>query len=239
MKEFLQGRDSTNKGNYLLDRDLKFIHFNRESIFEYLLTRNEPVMESSLIKQMGLDSMDGGLRENLYSIHFSLFHVLYSLRMEKGLEGFFCHIDPMRIRILPMPGNGFCSHYNPENGTFCLRKTHGLPFCDFHIREYNRIRKNLLWDPLSEFYINPENISFGRSALLEKLMNGISVYAFRKGEVERALEFFGIEYPGRDIIKRKYRELALEYHPDKNSGDESRMKDLNHYYSVLTEVFPA
>lgn len=196
-------------------------------------------MEASIIKRMGLDSMDGGLTDNLFSIHFSLFHSLYVLRQEKGLSGFYCHLDPMRIRIIPMPSDGSCSHYFPEKGTFCSLKAKYSSYCDIHERQYAGIEMKLQWDPLLEFYINPENIKFGNSKILEKLMNGIAIYAFRRGEVEKALEFFEIEYPRKAIINKRYRELALVYHPDKNGGDDSQMKDLNRFYSVLREVYPA
>jgi curved DNA-binding protein len=41
-----------------------------------------------------------------------------------------------------------------------------------------------------------------------------------------------------DEIKRKYRKLALEYHPDRNTGDESaedKFKEINEAYQVLSD----
>ena len=34
-------------------------------------------------------------------------------------------------------------------------------------------------------------------------------------------------------IKKAYRRLAHQYHPDKNGGDEQKFKDVNEAYQVL------
>jgi curved DNA-binding protein len=36
-------------------------------------------------------------------------------------------------------------------------------------------------------------------------------------------------------IKKTYRKLAFQYHPDKNPGSEERMKDINEAYAVLSD----
>lgn len=37
----------------------------------------------------------------------------------------------------------------------------------------------------------------------------------------------------KDEIKRAYRRLAHQYHPDKNSGDDKKFKEINEAYQVL------
>ena len=37
----------------------------------------------------------------------------------------------------------------------------------------------------------------------------------------------------KDEIKRAYRGLAHQYHPDKNGGDEKKFKEINEAYQVL------
>ena len=62
------------------------------------------------------------------------------------------------------------------------------------------------------------------------------------GEVNEALRLFGLSLPTSPIdIKRKYRSLALAYHPDRNLDSpqaEEKMKALNRAFEVLTGVDP-
>ena len=39
----------------------------------------------------------------------------------------------------------------------------------------------------------------------------------------------------KDEIKKAYRRLAQKYHPDKNKGDDSKFKEINEAYSVLSD----
>lgn len=57
-------------------------------------------------------------------------------------------------------------------------------------------------------------------------------------EVAQALNLIGLGFPFcADDVKRRYRELAVRWHPDKNPGDQlahERMKQLNNAYELLT-----
>ena len=61
-------------------------------------------------------------------------------------------------------------------------------------------------------------------------------------EVEEALRLFDLPLPVSPAeIKRKYRVMAMAYHPDRNaskSGAEEKMKQLNRAFEVLTGVDP-
>jgi DnaJ-class molecular chaperone len=43
------------------------------------------------------------------------------------------------------------------------------------------------------------------------------------------------EYATSDEIKKTYRKLAFQYHPDRNPGSEEMMKDINEAYAVLSD----
>lgn len=59
----------------------------------------------------------------------------------------------------------------------------------------------------------------------------------RFDEVQKAKDFFGFTHsPTKDEIKKKYKELARKYHPDINKGDDTKMKELNHYKDVLIKT---
>lgn len=60
----------------------------------------------------------------------------------------------------------------------------------------------------------------------------------RFDEVEKAKEFFGFTTePTKEEIKKRYKELARKYHPDINEGDDTKMKELNHYRDVLVKTY--
>jgi hypothetical protein len=56
-------------------------------------------------------------------------------------------------------------------------------------------------------------------------------------EIEDAKRFFGFEHsPTKEEIKKRYKELARKYHPDINEGDDTKMKELNHFRDVLIKT---
>ncbi len=57
-------------------------------------------------------------------------------------------------------------------------------------------------------------------------------------EQSSAKQFFGFTHePTKEEVKKRYKELARKYHPDINSGDDTKMKQLNHYKDVLLSMF--
>lgn len=59
----------------------------------------------------------------------------------------------------------------------------------------------------------------------------------RFDEVQQAKEFFGFTHsPSKEEIKKRYKELARKYHPDINEGDDTKMKELNHFRDVLIKT---
>ncbi len=59
----------------------------------------------------------------------------------------------------------------------------------------------------------------------------------RFDEVQQAKEFFGFTHsPTKEEIKKRYKELARKYHPDINEGNDTKMKELNHFRDVLIKT---
>lgn len=215
----------------------ELIDFDMEILFRHLSGEKKPVMESVLIRLMNHGEKIPGEYQKLFRIHFSLYHSLYKLKMYAGEMGYYLHLDPMRIRMLKIPEMEICHHYYHDEGNFCMESGGLNGYCPDHLIEHGETMGRLVWDPLHEFYSNPENISYSRSDLISKLMKGMVIYSAKRGEIDRALNFFGITDPDRNRIKKRYHDLAKQYHPDRMNGDETLMKRLNISYRVLMEVY--
>lgn len=75
-------------------------------------------MEYDIIKFIIPSDKENPDEHTLYVKHFSLYHALYKLKFSAGAKGFYLHLDCMRIRLLQIPDNGLCRHYNAESGNF-------------------------------------------------------------------------------------------------------------------------
>ncbi|MHC4403964.1 MAG: DnaJ domain-containing protein [Planctomycetota bacterium] len=73
----------------------------------------------------------------------------------------------------------------------------------------------------------------------EKIVERVDSFSTSQ-EVDEALRVFKLEFPfDPDDVKRRYRELALQWHPDRNRNNPlalERMQQLNNAFEVLTGV---
>ncbi len=214
----------------------EIIPIHEEALFNYLKQKNQPVMEFDVIKYFIPSDSNDQFHQTLFVKHFSVYHALYKLKFSAGLKGFYLHLDCMRIRLIQIPDHGICRHYDTETGKFCGEFTAG-DYCDQHTSQYKDYHNSVSFDVLFDFYIDPENITFGESEILKKLMSGIKVYCLKKSDIEAALKFFKIHNPRKKNITARYRELAGKYHPDRYGGSEEMMKRLNSAYAILKEVY--
>ena len=67
---------------------------------------------------------------------------------------------------------------------------------------------------------------------LRPLENGVT----SRGEALHVLGFSPSSVPGRDVLRSRYRQLALIYHPDASFGDHVRMSLLNQAAELLIPI---
>lgn len=213
---------------------MELIKIDREELMIFLSEISSVTGEYDILKKFTPDLKVSGEPYSMYERHFSVYHALYMLKAEAGRSDLYLHIDPVKIRLLHVPGAGLCSYYLPEKGSFCLDKAEGL-FCKTHLGGIDP--EIPYFDPMAQFYLDPENIAFGESEQLNDIMKGFRVYFMRKREIDEALVLFNIEKPGSISISRRYRELASRFHPDRCGGSEEKMKEINRAYSLLKAVF--
>ncbi|WP_418185434.1 J domain-containing protein [Aliarcobacter vitoriensis] len=60
----------------------------------------------------------------------------------------------------------------------------------------------------------------------------------QSSKLDEAKEFFGFTTnPTKEEVKKRYKELAKQYHPDLNGGDDEKMKKLNEYRDILVQTY--
>jgi len=213
---------------------MELIRIDISELRSYLQGLSTITGEYEILKKFTPERKENGDQYSMYERHFSVYHALYLLKESAGRADFFLHIDPLHIRLLPLPGAGCCGHYNPDNGAFCLAETDSL-FCEKHNGDIDPAIPS--FDPMAQFYLDPENIAFGESEILNDIMKGFRIYFMRKREIDDALILFNLEKPARKSISSRYRELASKFHPDRCGGSEEKMKEINRAYTLLKEVF--
>lgn len=210
----------------------KIIQYDINDVAEVLLNQKTPIMEATLIRQLSDNYGYSKTSDNIYTVHFSLYHCLYKLKNLYGRKNYYLHLDPMRIRLLKI--NNTCNHYNEDTGKFCKERKVSKFYCEKHIDETGDY--DLSFDILYEFYINKNNINFGSDIVLEKLYRGYSLYCLKPGIVKDALKYFSIDKPDKKIIKKRYHLMAKKFHPDISNYGPEKMKELNYYYKVLSDI---
>lgn len=205
------------------------IEYDTDDVVSVLTKQDAPIMESSLIsalaRRFGYPKLD---RTYLYEFHFSLFHILYRIKVES--HDMYLHLDPLRIRLIELPEKNECGYYYAQSGVFCKKPAIDESLCSSH-----RILLDLscpVTDFMKQFYLDTENISFDETGNLAQQMNKILHYGINKREVDKALNFFGIPYLNRQTLYASYRKLAKKYHPDRY-GDAEKMKEVNREFGVL------
>ncbi len=139
----------------------------------------------------------------LYYAHFLLFHALYRLRPALAEAGLELRIHCLEIRLL----------HGAEAST-----------AEGALREH---------DPLAAFYLDPGNLEGMDNDAVERLIADGLQRALAPGRQEEALATLGLE-PGanRSTIRRRYRRLAMQHHPDRG-GDTATLQRINDAYQQL------
>lgn len=160
------------------------------------------------LKAEGLVAPDYSLAPlTLFRVHFQVFNALHRLQPVFAQQGQVLVISPLAIYLRPLAeGEGAVA----EAGDAALR--------DFYLdwREYERATGDSVEALLSDFW---------------RLMG-------RRGEAggderQEALAELGLEDPvSPELIKRRYRRLAMDHHPDRG-GSEVRLQRINAAMALL------
>ncbi|OOZ38653.1 hypothetical protein BOW53_14765 [Solemya pervernicosa gill symbiont] len=186
----------------------------RLPILELLQEHPEGISEYDLLGALeaeGVANMGrAALRDNLtmFQVHFLLFHLLYRLRGEVREEGGLdLVIECLAIKLF--------STETEDSAT-----NQQLPVSH---------------DPLEAYYLDLQNFE----ASTEEIDALIEGFWCRYAAIDRraeALAVLGLEIDAeRDAIKRRYRQLAMQHHPDRG-GDKAQLQMINAAMALLKEA---
>ncbi|MBD3639812.1 MAG: molecular chaperone DnaJ [Marinobacter sp.] len=148
--------------------------------------------------------------EELYPVHFLLFHVLYRLRDQLAETGESLEISPLDIRLKPQ---------SVVAGT-------GLPDQEDELRRF-------YLDP-DQYRMPGDSIR----RMMDDFWSGRPPVAPAQSELLQAARILGFDSVPGDFarVKQRFRRSVMEVHPDRG-GDTASVQELNHAFSVLKSHF--
>lgn len=182
-------------------------------VLRLLRTSPEGLSEHQLIKTLQREAslpeeaMQGELA--LFQTHFLVMNALYQLQDELREEGLLIQIDPLCIRLLPLPAVA----PGPQP----------VPVQD---------------EPLRRYYLEWDHLHSTDESDVATLLQGFWERYFaieRQADALRLLELAGEEAPSWAKIQRQYRVQAAKHHPDKG-GDSDRFIEIREAYELLRQL---
>lgn len=218
---------------------------DREKIRAYLCSMTSPCYESTLLKIAFPDlTIHTASALALYQAHFLLFHILYCFQDEFYKENKYLFVHFMRTFLIPYPRNGLCRFYEEYSGRFCKTACSPLPdgsgsenYCDFHYRQFKDNALEAL--SLKYFYLDQKNFDSLDEARAEAFISGTWEILKSYSDYKKSFEILGIsETSDIDLVRRKFRALAQQHHPDKGAISCEKFNEINSAYRLLMKLLP-
>lgn len=204
-----------------------------------LLKRSErPLYESELLRAaFDIESVSALDSLALYQYHFVLFYHLYMLQEEFYKENIYLHIHFMRTKLSSYPAEGFCRHYDAESGLFCKAEVGEGEryYCPFHQDKIGESEIEAL--SMKYFYLDRSNFYDLDAERAEKFVNGTWEILGRYKEMEQSFKVLGLPVTENvELVKRRFKELAREYHPDITGLSDGRFSEINSAYRLIMKL---
>ena len=209
-----------------------------EQLKHYLCSLEGPCYESSLL-HIAFPEMEISRADplTLYQNHFLLFHVLYRLQDEFYKEGQYLFVHFMRTILAPYPEERQCRFFEDLLGRFCQTVCHpGQSYCKFHA--------NMLGDTALEelsikyFYLDQQNFYKLDAETATAFINGTWEILTHYEAYQRSFEILGLlETSDLNQIKKKFRQLAKQYHPDRGAQSREKFQEINNAYQLLVQIY--
>ena len=219
--------------------DQKLAGIDLGAVVRHLRALPAPCYESTLLRIAFPDmEIASASPLDLYRNHFALFHLLYRLQEEFYQEGVYLHVHFMRVFLAEYPVSGKCRYYIDDTGQFCGADCAGENnYCPFHRNSVGESAVEAL--SIKYFYLDRDNFDRLDEKTAEAFLQGAWDLLTRYGEYEKSLSVLGIiGAPDLRTVKRNFRRLAMEHHPDRGAESHRRFNEINRAYRLLLRVIP-
>ncbi|MBF0225200.1 MAG: DnaJ domain-containing protein [Desulfobacterales bacterium] len=216
----------------------KLAEINEEKLREYIFLLKSPCFESQLLKAAFPDfHIWKSDYLALYQHHFALFHVLYKMQEFFYKSDKYLHIHFMRTSLCDLPKKGNCRYFQEENGIFCSAGCEGN-YCDFHLNLIGG-EKQIDFLSVKHYYLDKKNYYNFDANSAELIAKGAWDILLNYGAYKKSFEILDIpETSDLRFIKRKFRTLALKYHPDHGEKSAEKFNEINRAYNILLRIIP-
>jgi hypothetical protein len=172
----------------------------------------------------------------LYQNHFLLFHVLYRLQETFYQEGKYLFIHFMRTMVVPYPEERCCRFYEELLGRFCQAACPPeQQYCEFHANQLGDTALDEL--SLRYFYLDQENFYTLDEKMATAFIDGTWEILAHYDEYQKSFKILGLpETADLPMIKKRFRKLAKEFHPDRGAQSNHQFHEINNAYQLLIRI---
>lgn len=212
---------------------------DRSYLRQYLQALQTPCYESQLLRVVfpELEIARASPLE-LYQHHFLLFHVLYDLQEEFYKDNLYLYIHFMRTMLLAYPAPGKCRFFNEDLVQFCQAACQtGESYCRFHARQVGDTALDEL--SLKYFYVDGQNFYRLDEETAAAFLEGTWEILIHYTQYQQCFKTLGIaETTDLRLIKKTFKQLAKQYHPDRGGSSCEKFVEMNNAYQFLLRVIP-
>ena len=205
----------------------------------FLQDRHEPCYESQLLR-VAFPELEIAYATPLalYEHHFLLFHVLYALQDEFYRAQAYLFIHFMRTVLRPYPPAGACRFFHEQLTTFCHAPCPaGADYCAFHQAQVGETALEAL--SLKYFYADPHNFFRLDEETATAFMDGTWEILTHYETYQQSFRVLGLPETGNlDLIKKRFKQLARQHHPDFGATSQATFVEINNAYRFLLRVIP-
>ena len=215
----------------------EFDYLNKrfDKLENYLIKEDRLMFESEIIRHFLPEvSISQCNNLSLFQIHFVLFHKLYSIKPFLEKDNYFVSVHFMRMGVKKFPKQGLCRYYDINLNQFCSEIVcSNTSFCFKH---ETQIYDTELLDlkSIEFFYRDINNYDYFDQNILEQWYKGFDFTVRNHKYYSEAVSLLDLDEDfNLEELKKRYRQLALAFHPDHNSEQENVFWKINRAYCFL------